>query len=109
MYDALEASQSGWHDRQDDPVPFIKYLLGTIIAAYRDFEERATLVSPSSLDTVRNAVRMRIGRFTKTEIAELCPSMSTPSVERHLRALCEAGEIEKRGGGRSTYYVRKGL
>ena len=108
-YDALEASQSGWHDSQDDPVPFIKYLLGTIIAAYRDFEERVTLVATSSFDTVRNAVRTRIGKFTKTEIAELCPSMSTPSVERHLRTLCEAGEVEKRGGGRSTYYVRKGL
>ena len=108
-YDALEASQSGWHDGQDDPVPFIKYLLGTIIAAYRDFEERMTIVAPSSINTVRNAVRTRIGKFTKTEIAELCPSMSTPSVERHLRTLCETGEIEKRGGGRSTYYVRKGI
>ena len=68
-----------------------------------------TLVAPSSLDTVRNAVRTRIGRFTKTEIAELCSSMSTPSVERHLRTLCETGEIEKRGGGRSTYYVRRTL
>jgi Fic family protein len=29
-YDALAASQNGWHEGVDDPVPFIKYLLGTI-------------------------------------------------------------------------------
>ena len=104
----MEASQSIWHDGRDDPVPFIKYLLGTIIAAYRDFEESVTLV-PSFLDTFRNAVRTRIGRLTKTEIAELCPSMSTPSVARYLRILCKAGEIEKRSGGQLTYYVRKVL
>ena len=108
-YDALEASQTGWHEGKDDPTAFIKYLLGTIIAAYRDFEERMELVATSSLDTVRNAVKTRIGKFTKAEIAELVTSMSATSVERHLRALCASGEIEKRGGGRSTYYVRKGL
>lgn len=105
-YDALEASQHGWHGREDDPTPLIKYLLGTIIAAYRDFEERMQLVSVSPLDTVRNAVKTRIGRFTKIEVAELVPSMSNSSVERHLRRLCELGEIEKQGGGRSTYYIR---
>ena len=106
-YDALEASQSGWHEGKDDPTAFIKYLLGTIIAAYRDFEDRMELVSDSPLETVRNAVKTRIGRFTKVEIAELVTSMSATSVERHLRALCASGEIEKRGGGRSTYYIRK--
>ena len=106
-YDALEASQTGWHEAQDDPTVFIKYLLGTIIAAYRDFEERMELVATSPLDTVRNAVKTRIGKFTKAEIAELVTSMSATSVERHLRTLCASGEIEKRGGGRSTYYIRK--
>ena len=108
-YDALEASQTGWHEGSDDPTPFIRYLLGTIIAAYRDFEYRMELVAPSPLDTVRNTVKTRIGKFTKSEIAGLCTSMSAASVERHLRALCETGEIEKRGGGRSTYYVRLSL
>ena len=106
-YDTLEASQTGWHEGKDDPTAFIKYLLGTIIAAYRDFEERMELVSTSPLDTVRNAVKTRIGKFTKAEIAELVTSMSATSVERHLRTLCASGEIEKRGGGRSTYYIRK--
>ena len=106
-YDALERAQVGWHEGTDDATPFIKYLLGTIIAAYRDFSDRMDILDGSSLDTVRNAVRTQIGKFTKTQIAELCTSMSRPTVERHLRTLCDLGEIELKGGGRSSYYIRK--
>lgn len=33
-YDALEKAQAGWDEEKEDPVPFIKYLLSTIISAY---------------------------------------------------------------------------
>ena len=106
-YDALEQSQSGWHEEKDDPTPFIKYLLGTIISAYRDFEDRINLVGVSSFDTVKNAVQSKIDKFTKSDIAELCTSLSASTVERHLKKLCADGFIAKQGGGRSTFYVRK--
>ena len=47
-YEALRASQEGWLEGNDDPVPFIKYLLGTILAAYKDFEERFSLVEENT-------------------------------------------------------------
>lgn len=105
-YDALELSQNGWHEEADDPTAFIKYLLGTTIAAYRDFNDRMSMIASSSFDTVCNAVNSRIGKFTKREILELCPSVSASTVERHLKKLCADGEISKNGGGRSTFYVR---
>ena len=43
-YDALAASQDSWHEGQDDPIPFVKYLLGTILSAYRDFADRFAIV-----------------------------------------------------------------
>ena len=43
-YDALAQSQNGWHDGNEDKLPFIKYLLGTILSAYKDFQERFELV-----------------------------------------------------------------
>ena len=43
-YSALAASQTGWREGTEDVVPFIKYLLGTILAAYKDFEDRMSLV-----------------------------------------------------------------
>lgn len=47
-----------------------------------------------------------IGRFGKSDMMELCPILSTSSLEIALRALVQEGLIERRGGGRSTYYVR---
>lgn len=43
-YDALGQAQIGWHEGTEDTVPFIKYLLGTVLAAYKDFEDRFALV-----------------------------------------------------------------
>ena len=106
-YDALELSQTGWHEEKDDPTPFIKYLLGTIISAYRDFEDRMEIISPSSEDTVRKAVESRIGKFAKREIIELCPNISASTVERNLRAMVNRGELEKQGAGKSTVYIRR--
>ena len=107
-YDALSASQTGWHDGEDDPVPFIKYLLGTILAAYRDFEDRFALVETkrSVLDTVRLATQNKIGRFSKQDIRELCPSLSVSSVEGALRKLVASGELKREGVGKSTCYYR---
>lgn len=107
-YDALAASQNGWHEGNDDPVPFIKYVLGTILAAYRDFEDRFALVETkrSALDTVRLATQNKIGRFTKQDIRELCPSLSVSSVEGALRKLVASGELKREENGKNTCYYR---
>ena len=107
-YEALQASQDGWHEENDDPVPFIKYLLGTILAAYKDFEERFSLVEEKrpALETVRLATLTKIGRFTKQDIRELCPSLSISSIEGSLRALVKNGELRREGSGKNTGYVR---
>jgi len=107
-YEALGASQIGWHEGNDDPIPFIKYLLGTILAAYRDFEDRFALVETkrSALDTVRLAAQNKIGSFTKQDIRELCPSLSLSSVEGALRKLVESGELRREGNGKNTHYYR---
>ena len=107
-YDALAASQNGWHEGTDDPVPFIKYLLGTILAAYKDFSDRFELVETkrSALDTVRLATENKIGRFTKQDIRELCPSLSISSIEGALRKLVDSGEVKREGTGKNTCYHR---
>jgi Fic family protein len=107
-YESLAASQHGWHEGTDDPVPFIKYLLGTILSAYKDFEDRYSLVEikRSALDMVRLASMNKIGRFSKQDIRELCPSLSISSVEGALRKLVDSGELKREGHGKNTYYYR---
>ena len=107
-YDALGASQEGWTKGNDNPVPFIKYLLRTILAAYKDFEDRFKIIEEKLpvIDTVRKAVNNKIGWFTKQDIRELCPSISVSSIEGALRKLIELGEIRREGNGKNNKYVR---
>lgn len=107
-YSALAQAQSGWYEGTGDVVPFIKYILGTILSAYRDFEERFALVETKlpAIEVVRNATKNKIGRFTKQDIRELCPSLSLSSIEGSLRKLVENGELKREGAGKSTVYLR---
>lgn len=107
-YDALGLAQKGWHEGTEDAIPFIKYLLGTILAAYKDFGERFALVETKlpALETVRRATLSKLGRFTKQDIRELCPSLSISSIEGALRKLVDAGELKREGAGKSTSYYR---
>lgn len=107
-YTALGDAQHGWHEGREDAVPFIKYLLGTILSAYRDFEDRFALVETKlpALETVRLATQKKIGRFSKQDIRELCPSLSISSIEGALRKLVDLGEIKREGNGKNIRYFR---
>ena len=107
-YNSLAKSQTDWHEGNENAVPFIKYILGTILAAYKDFEERMSLVETklTTTETVRRASKNKIGRFNKQDIRELCPSISYSSIEGALRKLVATGELKKEGKGKSTCYYR---
>ena len=107
-YSALDISSHGWHDGTEDVVPFLKYLLGTILSAYRDFSDRFALVETklSALETVRRATNQKIGRFSKQDVRELCPSLSISSIEGALKKLVESGEIKREGNGKNIRYFR---
>ena len=107
-YDALSRSQAGWHEGCEDTIPFIKYLLGTILAAYKDFEDRFSIVETKlpAIDMVRKAAQNKIGRFNKQDIRELCPSLSISSIEGSLRKLVKSGELKREGAGKATCYIR---
>ena len=107
-YEALRKAQDGWHEEKEDAVPFIKYLRGTILAAYKDFEERFELIEEKlpALEMVRKATQHKIGKFTKQDIRELCPSLSVSSIESSLRTLVKDGDLMKGGSGKNTFYVR---
>ena len=107
-YEVLGKAQNGWHEGEEDVVPFIKYLLGTILAAYKDFEERMAFVEPklSAFEMVTKASKFKIGRFTKQDIRELRPTISDSSIEGALRKMVASGELKKEGKGKNTCYYR---
>ena len=107
-YEALQNSDAGWHEAKNDYLPFVRYMFGIIIAAYRDFDNRIQIQITKGLskpDRVKELIRNTTGKLTKTEIMELCPDISQKTVERALSSLQKSGDIIKIGGGRYTTYI----
>ena len=110
-YDSLQRADQNWHEGQNDPKPFIKYMLGVILACYRDFERRVTIAHAegtrsTSYDIVKACVTERIGKFSKLEVLTLCPSLGSSSVESALKKLVDEGYLVRIGSGRKTQYVK---
>ena len=110
-YDTLEASDTGWHEEENDPTPFIRYMLQVILACYTEFEERVGLMSDTgngskAYDIVKKYTEGKIGKFTGAEVAAHCPSIGRSSVLAAIKKLTEEGHIIREGSGRSTFYVR---
>ncbi len=110
-YDALEQSSENWKEGKNDNTPFVKYLLGIILSAYRDFEERLILIDGklTATEIIEKNISGRIGKFTKSDLQEGCPSLSRQAIEKALKQLCNSGKIERKGSGPKTFYVRRSL
>ncbi len=110
-YDSLRRADIGWHEGTNDPKPFIRYMLGVILSCYREFESRMNAAQASgakstSYDIVKSYVSEKVGRFTKQEVLEGCPSLGSSSVEAAIKKLVDDGTIIRIGLGRRTMYVR---
>lgn len=107
-YDSLEQSSIKWHESENDYTPFVKYMLGVILAAYRDFADRIELIVASKLSKPERIIKLieeSYGEITKTEILKKCQDISQITVQRTLAELLEKGDIIKIGGGRYTKYI----
>ena len=110
-YDALQASSLNWHDNRNDYLPFLKYILGVVIKAYNEFEDRVEHlrhIKMSKTDRIKNLIEKPPGKISKKEIAQACPDISITTIERALAELLAIGFVEKVGVGRATSYVRTG-
>lgn len=124
-YDALEEASQGWHEENDDPTIFVKYMLGVILACYREFDSRVDIISDTTIvsetatgkkktitikskayDIVKASVDSRLGKFTKKELVNICPSISEKAVEAALKKLVDEGYVMKHGSGKNTFYSR---
>ncbi len=107
-YEVLRVSGLRWHEGENDSTPFVKYILGIILSAYREFESRVDLFDEklSVIELVRRATEEKIGKFTKSDMMELVPTASRASIENSLKVLVEEGLLERHGQGKATFYVK---
>lgn len=106
-YEALADSSADWHEGRNDYSSFVKYMLGVIAAAYREFFERTKTVTRyrmSKPDRIAEEIRNHIGVVTKKELVYLFSDISQTTIQRTLNNLIKDGKIIKIGGGRYTKY-----
>jgi len=107
-YEVLQDSSLNWHENENDYKPFVNYMLGVIVNAYKEFESRVELVTNPNLsksDRIREIIKNHIGTITKSELLEMNPDISDTTVQRTLAELLKNNEIKKIGGGRYTKYT----
>ena len=107
-YEALQNSSAYWHEEKNDYIPFVQYMLGVIVAAYREFSSRVKHIAASNMskpERIREIIKDTLGKITKTEIMQKCPDISQVTVQRALNELVTSGEVLKIGGGRYTAYT----
>ncbi|MCL2628399.1 MAG: Fic family protein [Oscillospiraceae bacterium] len=107
-YEVLLQSSQNWHDNKNDYSAFVKYYLGLVLAAYREFTVRAEDMMTSGLlktDRVKELIKSTLEKITKRDILEKLPDISKITVERALKELVDNNQIIKISGGRYTQYI----
>ncbi len=107
-YEVLEQSSINWQKGENNYEPFIRYMLGVILKAYREFDERARelrSVKVSKPKQIENAIKTSLGVISKAEIMSKCPNISLVTVQRTLAELSKQQKIIKVGSGKNIAYI----
>ena len=109
-YDALQASDVDWQKGKNDPVPFIRYMLKTILACYVEFENRVQYVGnetkSTAYDIVKAFVNNKLGKFVASEVISSCPSVGRSAILNAIKRLVEEEIIIRQGNAKNTYYIK---
>jgi len=110
-YETLAQSSEGWHLGENDPWPYINYLLYILKSAYIEFEERVgRMKGPRGAKTtlVRDAITRMQDRFTVKDVEQACPGVSREMVRYVLRQIKNKGMVECLGRGPGAQWIKKG-
>lgn len=100
-YAALEASSAGWHEGRHDLSPWVEYLMGVVLGAYRELEDRVEAVAGArgaKREMVVDCVDRLPDEFSVADIERVCPNVSRPTINRVLRDLRRDGKLEATRG-----------
>jgi len=110
-YEALRKSSMRWHQAKHDIEPWLCYFLGTINAAYREFEQQAGSIQSArgaKTQSVIQAVNEQAGEFSMSDIERLCPAVSRDMIRIIFRQLQKEKKIICLGKGKSARWKRIG-
>ena len=108
-YESLKSSSQGWLQGTNTSEPFVRYMLGILLAAYRDFSARVESARDKSVskpERIRRVFEHRLDPLSRQELGELCPDISEATMKNTLVQLVREGYLQKLGAARATKYIR---
>lgn len=107
-YETLNKSSQKWHEAKHDCLPWFNYFLGTVLAAYKEFEERAEQIKPArgaKTQMITQAIEKQVGEFTLSDIEKACPSTSRDMIKIVFRELQKNKKIKCLGKGKAAKWI----
>ena len=108
-YEELKRSSEKWHTGENDEIPFIRYMLGVLLKAYEECDDRFNFIGNEKLtspERVLSVIQRSLEPLSKKDIMIFCPDISQRTIERALKELNDNNKIKQVGSGRSTKYVK---
>lgn len=108
-YDALQQSSVGWHENQNNYVPFIENFLSTLYMCYKELDKRFAVVHGKKITKtarIEAAVLNSLAPISKAEVCSILPDISPTTVESVLCRMVREGQIRKIGQSRMTRYIK---
>ena len=103
-YDVLAECSQGWHEGENEIVPWWNYFLSVLRRAYKEFERQVESVKarPAKSDLVRQTILTQVERFTLGDLAAQLPAASPQLIKKVLAELKKQGKIRLVGRGRGA-------
>lgn len=110
-YEALYKSSQRWHESEHDLHPWWNYFLGSLIAAYNEFEGRVGTITSArgaKREMVFTAIQRLPEEFSFSDLQRVCPGVSFATLKRAMQDLKRKKKISSLGKGRDARWKRIG-
>lgn len=106
-YSALRKSSEGWHENQNDYIPFMIEFLTELYMSYKELEQKVGGIGrkkATKQERIEKAVLDSLKPVSKADISEMLPDVSVTTVEAVLGRMIREGKIKKVGAGKKVRY-----
>lgn len=109
-YEDLKKSSIGWHENQNDYIPFMENFLYTLYLCYKELDKRFLTLSTKKTSKKQRIEQIVLSAFipiSKKEIQDLLPDVSITTIEAVLSQMLKDGAIYKIGTTKNCKYIKK--
>jgi Fic family protein len=103
-YRVLKLCSQGWHEGNNEILPWWNYFLGILRSAYKEFGQKVESADarPAKSDLIRQTVLAQIEPFTLADIAGQLPAASPQLIKKVLADMKREGRVRLVGRGRGA-------